>query len=68
LRIQEVSGTDTVACLAGYPVLRIPPRLISHTVTTLTVTLDDFSYDGDGDPINYVLQYVVSDRISTCSQ
>jgi len=67
-RNQEVYGTDTVACLAGYPVLKIPPRLISHTVTTLTVRLDDFSYEGDGHPIDYVLQYVVSDRINTCSQ
>jgi hypothetical protein len=68
LRIQEVYGADTVVCFAGYPVLRSPPSLISYNVTTLTVRLDDFSYDGNGDPINYVLQYVVSDRISTSSQ
>ena len=68
MRIQEVYDTDTVACFVGYPVLRSPPRLISLTVTTLTVRLDDFSYDGKGDPINYVLQYMVSDKISTCSQ
>jgi hypothetical protein len=68
LRIQEVYGTDTVVCFAGYPVLRSPPRLNSSTVTTLTVTLDDFSYDGVGHPTKYVLQYVVSDRIGTCSK
>ena len=68
LRIQEVYGTDTVVCFAGYPVLRSPPRLISSTVTTLTVRLDDFNYNGYGHPTKYVLQYVVSDRISTCSQ
>ena len=68
LRIQEVYGTDTVVCFAGYPVLRSPPRLVSFTVTTLTVSLDDFSYVGDGHPTKYVLQYVVSGRITTCSQ
>jgi len=68
LRIQEVYGTDTVVCFAGYPVLRIPPLLVSSTVTSLTVRLDDFRYDGDGHPTKYVLQYVVSDRIITCSK
>ena len=66
-RIQEVYGTDTVVCFAGYPVLRSPPRFVSSTVTTLTVRLDDFSYDGDGHPTKYVLQYMVSGRITTCS-
>ena len=60
VRIQEVYDTDTVACFAGYLVLRSPPGLILYTVTTLTVRLDDFNYEGDGNPINYVLQYVVS--------
>jgi hypothetical protein len=68
LRIQEVYATDTIVCFAEFPVLRIPPRLISSAVTTLTVRVDDFSYDGDGHPTEYVLQFVVSDRISTCSQ
>jgi len=68
LRIQEVYGTDIVVCFAGYPVLRSPPRFVSSTVTTLTVRLDDFSYDGYGHPTKYVLQYVVSGRITTCSQ
>jgi hypothetical protein len=68
LRIQEVYDTDSIICFAGYLVLRSPPNLISCTVTTLTVRLNDFSYDGNGHPIQYVLQYMVSDRISTCWQ
>jgi len=68
LRIQEVCDTDTVVCFAGYLVFRSPPHLIKSTVTTLTVGLRNLSYDGYGDPTTYVLQYVVSDRISTCSQ
>ena len=67
-RIQEVYGTYTVVCSAGYPVLRRAPRPISHDVTTLAVELDDFSYSGGDETTNYVLQFVVSDRISTCSQ
>ena len=65
---KQAYGTDAVVCCAGYPVLSRAPHLISHTVTTLTVRVDDFNYDGDGKPANYVLQYAVSDRINTCSQ
>jgi len=68
LRIQEVYGTDTVVCFAGYPVFRRAPRLISHNVTALTDELGDFSYIEEDEPANYDLQYVVSDTISTCSQ
>ena len=67
-RIKDVYGTDTIACFAAYPVLKSAPRLTSSTVTTLTVKLDDFSYTGDGNPTKYVLQYVVSEGISTCLQ
>jgi len=68
LRIQVVYDTETIVCFAGYLVLTSPPSLISSTVTTLTVRLNDFSYAGDGNPSQYVLQYMVSDRISTCPQ
>jgi hypothetical protein len=76
LRIQEVYGTDTVVYFAGYPVLRRAPRYIAHNVTALTDEVDDFSYDEvddfiydeEDEPTNYDLPYVVSDRISTCSQ
>jgi hypothetical protein len=57
LRIKKVYGTDTVVCLAGYPVLRSTPHLFFSTVSTLNDEFDD-----------YVLQYAVSDRISTCWQ
>lgn len=67
-RIKDVYGTDTVACFAAYPVLKSAPHLTSHTATALTVKLDDFNYTGDGYPTKYVLQYVVSEGISTCSQ
>ena len=65
---KQAYGTDAVVCFAGFPVLRRAPRFISRTVTTLTVGVDDFSYNGDGKPAKYVLQYAVSDRINTCSQ
>ena len=68
MRIQEVYGTDTIVCIVGYPVLRRPPLLISHNVTTLTVKLDDFSYGEEDETTNYVQQFVVSDRIIACSQ
>ena len=65
---KQAYGTDAVVCCAVYPVLRRAPSFTSHTVTTLTVGVDDFNYDGDGKPAKYVLQYAVSDRINTCSQ
>jgi hypothetical protein len=68
LRIQEVYGTDTVVCFAGYPVLRRAPYLFSHNITTLTVKLDDFSHNEEDETTNYVQQFVVSDRIIACSQ
>jgi len=68
LRIQEVYGTDTVVCFAGYPVLRRAPRLISHNVSTLTVKLDNYSYSEEDETTNYALKFVISNIISTCSQ
>lgn len=65
---KHVHGTDTVVCCAGFPVLRSAPRFISHNLTTLTVGVNNFSYDGDNKPAKYVLQYAVSVRINTCSQ
>jgi hypothetical protein len=41
---------------------------MSHTVTTLTVKVDDFIYEGDGNPARYAVQYAVSDRVNICSQ
>jgi hypothetical protein len=68
LRIQVVYDTETIVCFAEYPVLRSPPSFNSSAVTTLTVRLNDFSYEGCCHPAKYVLQYKVSDRISTCPQ
>ncbi|GFG28415.1 hypothetical protein Cfor_12634 [Coptotermes formosanus] len=58
---KQVCGTDTFACFAEYPVLTRAPRLMSHTVTTLTVQVDNFSYDGDGNPATYALQYAAAE-------
>jgi len=41
---------------------------MSHNITTLTVELDDFSYNEEDETTNYVQQFVVSDRIIACSQ
>ena len=68
LRIQVVNDTETIVCFTEYLVLRSPPSLISSTVTTLTVRLNNFNYEGCCHPTKYVLQYMVSDRISTCWQ
>jgi hypothetical protein len=68
LRIQEVYGTDTVVCFAGYPVLRRAPRLISHNVTALTDEYDDLIYNEEDEPTEYDLQYVVTELVRAHSR
>ncbi|XP_021922822.1 uncharacterized protein LOC110831292 isoform X2 [Zootermopsis nevadensis] len=45
-------------CKMKYPVFDEAPRFISHTLTSITISVDNISFSGDIYPTNYHLQYV----------